>query len=282
MCLLRGQGIPWIWLTRSQWADLKWRQMAKSGTPVRKGASAGTQAANGTNYTQLALIPERNSPTLFQWRLKRVLGSQGQSWETPSLLMLWDHRRCSWERTQKRKLLVKTGVLIGRCKGLTISFCIYHMNAYLAWLYVLTIWVFLRQNHFSPGKLSHWGFGVRGEPLWITFFTVFPLLFLIFLQEGRLFHSVCHSLLSYVNKHPGLALIQRTMVGILSKVRGINTWFYILQIYLTGSCGVWLKKKNGSLKMKVIWLLNIIFIKNRSKELMPTDNNPFQNQKRLS
>ena len=34
--------------------------------------------------------------------------------------------------------------------------------------------------------------------------------------------------------------------------------------------------------MKIIWLLNIISIKNRSKELMPTDNNPFQNQKRLS
>lgn len=169
---------------------------------------------------------------------------------TPSLPMLWDHRRWSWERTQGRKLLVKIGVLVGRYKGLMISFCIYHMNTYLAWLHVLTIWVFLKTKSFLSWKVNHWGFGVRGRLLWIAFFTVFPLLFLILLSRREDSFILFASLLSYVNKHPGLALMQRIKVGILSKVHGINTWFYILQIYLTGSCGVWFFLKMDLWKWK--------------------------------
>lgn len=104
--------------------------------------------------------------------------SNGEKRNTPSLPMLWDHSRWRWERTQRRKLLVKIGVLLGRYKGLMISFWIYHMNTYLAWLHVLTIWVFLKTKSFLSWKVNHWGFGVRD-----SFFTVFPVLFLIFLSR---------------------------------------------------------------------------------------------------
>ena len=105
------------------------------------------------------------------------------SLRTPSLLMPWDQRRWSLGRTQKRKWLVQIGVLVGRYEELTISFHIYHMNTYLAGLPVLTIWVLLKTKSFLSWKVNHWGFGVRGRPLWITFFTVFPLLFLIVLSR---------------------------------------------------------------------------------------------------
>lgn len=37
------------------------------------------QTANGTSYTQQALMPERNSPTIVQWRLKGA-GKSGPFW----------------------------------------------------------------------------------------------------------------------------------------------------------------------------------------------------------
>ena len=129
------------------------------------------------------------------------------SLRTPSLLMPWDQRRWSLGRTRKRKWLVQIGVLVGRYEELTISFHIYHMNTYLAGLPVLTIWVLLKTKSFLPWKVNHWGFGVRGRPLWITFFTVFPLLFLIVLSRREdsfiLFVIVSHpmsiSLLDYLS-----------------------------------------------------------------------------------
>lgn len=158
-----------------------WRQMAKIKDSC-EGCQCGNSNCGWDQLHSAGTDPRKKQPHPFPmetegcWEVRAGL-------RTPSLLMLWDHGRCSWERTQKRKLLVKTGVLIGRCKGLTISFCIYHMNTYLAWLYVLTIWVFLKTKSFLSWKVSHRGFGVRGRPLWITFFTVFPLLFLIFLSR---------------------------------------------------------------------------------------------------